>query len=98
MLSDMNNVDQKVKLATMLQNTAKKGKAFANNKSLAAQIARGSDDISEVVSRALDSNYQLQAFKDLAKTVGRSKNKDAINGLKHGVFDELIKKFINQKR
>jgi hypothetical protein len=97
MLDDINDVDQKVKLATMLQNTAQKGKAFAQNKSLAAKIARGSDNISEVVSRALDSNYQLQAFKDLARTVGRSKNKDAIDGLKHGVLDEIFNRAKVQK-
>lgn len=92
MLDDINDVDKKVKLATMLQQTATKGKAFIEKKSLAAQIARGSDNLSEVVGRAFDSNSQLDAFKDLSRTVKRSKNPEAFEGLRHGVFDELIKR------
>tara|TARA_A100000172_G_scaffold78403_2_gene63956 strand:+ start:1626 stop:4409 length:2784 start_codon:yes stop_codon:yes gene_type:complete len=92
MLDDINDVDKKVKLATMLQQTATKGKAFIEKKSLAAQIARGSDNLSEVVGRAFDSNSQLDAFKDLSRTVKRSKNPEAFAGLRHGVFDELTKR------
>lgn len=92
MLDDITDVDKKVKLATKLQQTAIKGKAFVEKKSIAAQIARGKDDLSEVIAKAFDSNYQADAFKDLAVTVKRSKNPDAIEGLRHGVFDELIKR------
>tara|TARA_R100000406_G_scaffold51984_1_gene35344 strand:+ start:2797 stop:5568 length:2772 start_codon:yes stop_codon:yes gene_type:complete len=92
MLDDITDVDEKVKLATTLQDTAKKGRAFIEKKSLAAQIAKGSDDLSQVLTRAFDSNYQADAFKDLARTVKRSKNPDAIEGLRHGVFDELTKR------
>jgi hypothetical protein len=92
MLDDITDVDKKVKLATTLQDTAKKGRAFIEKKSLAAQIAKGSDDLSEVLTKAFDSNYQADAFKDLVRTVKRSKNPDAIEGLRHGVFDELTKR------
>ena len=92
MLDDITDVDKKVKLATTLQDTAKKGRAFIEEKSLAAQIAKGSDDLSEVLKTAFDSNYQAEAFKDLVRTVKRSKNPDAIEGLRHGVFDELTKR------
>jgi uncharacterized protein YjgD (DUF1641 family) len=92
MLDDITDVDKKVKLATTLQDTAKKGRAFIEKKSLAAQIAKGSDDLSEVLTKAFDSNYQKEAFKDLVRTVKRSKNPDAIEGLRHGVFDELTKR------
>ncbi len=92
MLDDITDVDKKVKLATTLQNTAKKGRAFIEKKSLAAQIAKGSDDLSEVLTKAFDSNYQAEAFKDLVRTVKRSNNPDAIEGLRHGVFDELTKR------
>ena len=92
MLDDITDVDKKVKLATTLQDTAKKGRAFIEKKSLAAQIAKGSDDLSEVLTKAFDSNYQTEAFKDLVRTVKRSKNPDAIEGLRHGVFDELTKR------
>ena len=92
MLDDITDVDKKVKLATTLQDTAKKGRAFIEKKSLAAQIAKGSDDLSEVLTKAFDSNYQAEAFKDLVRTVKRSKNPDAIEGLRHGVFDELTKR------
>jgi len=92
MLDDITDVDKKVKLATTLQDTAKKGRAFIEKKSLAAQIAKGSDDLSQVLTRAFDSNYQAEAFKDLVRTVKRSKNPDAIEGLRHGVFDELTKR------
>jgi len=92
MLDDITDVDKKVKLATMLQDTAQKGKAFVDKKSIAAQIARGKDDLSEVIVKAFDSNYQADAFKDLVNTVKRSKNPDALEGLRHGVFDELTKR------
>jgi hypothetical protein len=92
MLDDITDVDKKVKLAQTLQNTAKKGRAFIEKKSLAAQIAKGSDDLSEVLTKAFDSNYQAEAFKDLVRTVKRSNNPDAIEGLRHGVFDELTKR------
>lgn len=92
MLDDITDVDKKVKLATTLQDTAKNGRAFIDKKSLAAQIAKGSDDLSEVLKKAFDSNYQAEAFKDLVRTVKRSKNPDAIEGLRHGVFDELTKR------
>ena len=92
MLDDITDVDKKVKLATTLQDTAEKGRAFIEKKSLAAQIAKGSDDLSEVLTKAFDSNYQADAFKDLVRTVKRSKNPDAIEGLRHGVFDELTKR------
>ena len=92
MLDDITDVDKKVKLATTLQDTAKKGRAFIEKKSLAAQIAKGSDDLSEVLTKAFNSNYQADAFKDLVRTVKRSKNPDAIEGLRHGVFDELTKR------
>ena len=90
MLDDINDVDKQVKLANTLRDTASKGKAFVEKKSLAAQIAKGSDDLSEVVTRALDSNYQKDAFKDLITTVKRSKNQDALEGLRHGVFDQIL--------
>ena len=92
MLDDITDVDKQVKLATTLQETAKKGRAFIEKKSLAAQITRGKDDLSEVLGRAFDSNLQKSAFKDLVRTVKRSKNADALEGLRHGVFDELIKR------
>ena len=92
MLDDITDVDKKVMLATTLQDTAKKGRAFIEKKSLAAQIAKGSDDLSQVLTRAFDSNYQAEAFKDLVRTVKRSNNPDAIEGLRHGVFDELTKR------
>ena len=92
MLDDLTNIDKQVQLSKTLQNTAKRGRAFVEKKSLAAQIRGGSDDLNEVVSKAFDSPYQVNAFRDLSRTVKRGNNADAMEGLRHAIFDELIRR------
>ena len=92
MLDDLTNIDKQVQLSKTLQDTAKRGRAFVEKKSLAAQIRGGSDDLNEVVSKAFDSPYQVNAFRDLSRTVKRGKNADAMEGLRHAIFDELIRR------
>ena len=92
LVGDLSDIEQKVKLASMLQKSAKSGKAFVEKKSLAAQIARGSDDLGEVLAKAFDSPHQVDAFRDLSRTVTRAKDPNALEGLRHGVFDELLKR------
>jgi hypothetical protein len=92
MLDDVTNVEQQVKLAETLKNTAANGVStlIKQKKSLAAQLAGGSDDLSGIIKQKFDSNFQAQAFKDLARTVKRTKNPEALEGLRHAVFDELF--------
>ena len=92
MLDDVTNVEQQVKLAETLKKTAFDGvsKLIKERKSLAAQLAGGSDDLSGIIKQKFDSNFQAQAFKDLARTVKRTKNPEALEGLRHAVFDELF--------
>ena len=92
MLDDVTNVEQQVKLAETLKNTASNGVStlIKQKKSLAAQLAGGSDDLSGIIKQKFDSNFQAQAFKDLARTVKRTKNPEALEGLRHAVFDELF--------
>tara|TARA_R100000664_G_scaffold7087_1_gene12192 strand:+ start:1158 stop:3908 length:2751 start_codon:yes stop_codon:yes gene_type:complete len=95
MLDDLTNIDKQVQLSKILQKTAndpKRGRAFVEKKSLAAQIRGGSDDLNEVVSKAFDSPHQVNAFRDLSRTVKRGKNADAMEGLRHAIFDELIRR------
>jgi hypothetical protein len=94
MLDDIGNVEQQVKLAETLKNTASNGvsKLIKKKKSLAAQLAGGSDDLSGIIKQKFDSNFQAQAFKDLARTVKRTKNPEALEGLRHAVFDELFER------
>ena len=92
MLDDLTNIDKQVQLSKTLQDTAKRRRAFVEKKSLAAQIRGGSDDLNEVVSKAFDSPYQVNAFRDLSRTVKRGKNADAMEGLRHAIFDELIRR------
>ena len=92
MLDDIGDVEQQVKLAETLKKTASDGVStlIKQKKSLAAQLAGGSDDLSGIIKQKFDSNFQAQAFKDLARTVKRTKNPEALEGLRHAVFDELF--------
>lgn len=92
MLDDIGNVEQQVKLAESLKNRASKGvsKLIKEKKSLAAQLAGGSDDLSGIIKQKFNSNFQAQAFKDLARTVKRTNNPEALEGLRHAIFDELF--------
>ena len=94
MIDDISNIDEKVKLATNLQNTAKNGKAFIEKKTLAYQLAgvQKESDLLKLIGNKFDSNFQSDALKDLARTVNRSKNPEAIEGLRHAVFDELTRR------
>jgi hypothetical protein len=94
MLDDIGDVEQQVKLAETLKKTASEGvsKLIEGKKSLAAQLAGGSDDLSGIIKQKFDSNFQAQAFKDLARTVKRTKNPEALEGLRHAVFDELFER------
>ena len=92
LVGDLGDIEQKVKLASMLQKSAKSGKAFVEKKSLAAQITRGSDDLGEVLAKAFDSPHQVDAFRDLSRTVTRANDPNALEGLRHGVFEELLKR------
>ena len=94
MLDDIGDVEQQVKLAETLKKTASDGvsKLIEGKKSLAAQLAGGSDDLSGIIKQKFDSNFQAQAFKDLARTVKRTKNPEALEGLRHAVFDELFER------
>jgi len=92
MLDDIGDVEQQVKLAETLKKTASDGlsKLIEKKKSLAAQLAGGSDDLSGIIKQKFDSDFQTQAFKDLARTVKRTKSPEALEGLRHAVFDELF--------
>ena len=92
MLDDIGDVEQQVKLAETLKKTASDGlsKLIEKKKSLAAQLAGGSDDLSGIIKQKFDSDFQTQAFKDLARTVKRTNSPEALEGLRHAVFDELF--------
>jgi hypothetical protein len=92
MLDDIGDVEQQLKLAESLKNRASNGvsKLIEKKKSLAAQLAGGSDDLSGIIKQKFNSNFQAQAFKDLARTVKRTNNPEALEGLRHAVFDELF--------
>tara|TARA_R110001599_G_scaffold205426_2_gene402682 strand:+ start:1499 stop:4240 length:2742 start_codon:yes stop_codon:yes gene_type:complete len=94
MLDDIGDVEQQVKLAETLKKTASDGvsKLIEKKKSLAAQLAGGSDDLSGIIKQKFDSKFQGEAFKDLARTVKRSNDPEALEGLRHAIFDNLLDK------
>lgn len=95
LLDDMNDMNQRVKLVRTLQKTASDGKAFATQRSLASQlIDEGSKrgGLTNVIDNAFNSKFQRAAFNDLSKLVTRTKNPEALEGLRHAIFDNLLEK------
>ena len=94
LLDDVSNISQQVRLANILQKTAKQGQAFAQQRSIAGQIIDEGKKggLRNVVNNAFDSKYQAEAFRDLNNVVKRAKNPQAVEGLQHEIFDVLISK------
>ena len=94
LLDDVSNMNQQVRLANVLQKTAKQGRAFAQQKSVAGQILNEGQKggLRNVVDNALNSKYQAEAFRDLNNVVKRAKNPQAIEGLQYEIFDALLSK------
>lgn len=95
LLDDMNDMNQRVKLVRTLQKTASDGRAFATQRSLAGQlIDEGSKrgGLTNVIDNAFNSKFQRAAFNDLSKLVTRTKNPEALEGLRHAIFDNLLEK------
>jgi len=95
LLDDVTNMDQQVRLAGLLQKTAKEGKAFASKRSIAGQILDETNKrggLSNVVNNAFESKFQAAAFRDLSNVVKRAKNPEALEGLRHEVYDTLLNK------
>lgn len=95
LLDDVTNMDQQVRLAGLLQKTAKEGKAFATKRSIAGQILDETNKrggLSNVVNNAFESKFQAAAFRDLSNVVKRAKNPEALEGLRHEVYDTLLNK------
>ena len=95
LLDDVTNMNQQVRLAGLLQKTAKEGKAFASKRSIAGQILDETNKrggLSNVVNNAFESKFQAAAFRDLSNVVKRAKNPEALEGLRHEVYDTLLNK------
>jgi hypothetical protein len=92
LIDDVNDLNQQAQLVRGLEKTAELGKAFAKKRSLASTILDRNDrkgGLTTVINKAFTSRYQADAFRDLFKMVERSKNPDAIEGLRHAIFDKL---------
>lgn len=94
LLDDITNMDQQVRLAGILQKTAKEGQGFATQRSIAGQILdKGKKGgLRNVVNNAFESKFQVEAFRDLTNMVKRAKSPEALEGLRHEVFDTLLSK------
>jgi hypothetical protein len=94
LLDDVSNISQQVRLANILQKTAKQGQAFAQQRSIAGQIIDEGKKggLRNVVDNAFNSKYQAEAFRDLNNVVKRAKNPQAVEGLQHEIFDVLLSK------
>ena len=94
LLDDITNMDQQVRLAGILQKTAKDGQGFATQRSIAGQILdKGKKGgLRNVVNNAFESKFQVEAFRDLTNMVKRAKSPEALEGLRHEVFDTLLSK------
>ena len=95
LINDVNNMDEKVRLAGVLQNTFKKGQAHIEKKSLVSKIIDKDGNkggLNAVIDRAFNSKFQGEAFRDLTNIVKRAKSPEAMEGLRHAVFESLIQK------
>ena len=94
LLDDVSNMDQLVRLANVLQKTAKQGQAFAQKRSIAGQILDEGNKggLRNVIDNAFNSKYQAEAFRDLNNVVKRAKDPQAVEGLQHEIFDVLLSK------
>jgi hypothetical protein len=95
LINDVNNMNEKVRLAGVLQNTFQRGQAHIDKKSLVSKIidkdgTKGG--LNAVIDRAFNSKFQGEAFRDLTNMVKRAKSPDAMEGLRHAVFESLIQK------
>jgi hypothetical protein len=95
LLNDVNNMDEKVRLAGILRNTFEKGAAHIDKKSLVSKIidkdgTKGG--LNAVINRAFNSKFQGEAFRDLTNMVKRAKSPEAMEGLRHAVFESLLQK------
>lgn len=95
LLNDVNNMDEKVRLAGILRNTFEKGAAHIDKKSLVSKIidkdgTKGG--LNAVINRAFNSKFQGEAFRDLTNMVKRAKSPKAMEGLRHAVFESLLQK------
>ena len=87
----LTDVASKRRLADMLQDTATKGRAFADKQSAAAKIL-GANNLNEVVTRALGSPHRKAAFEDLARVARKSGDPETFDGLRFGVLDTILTK------
>lgn len=95
LLNDVNNMDEKVRLAGILQNTFQRGQAHIDKKSLVGKIIDKDGKkggLRNVVNNAFESKFQAEAFRDLTNMVKRAKSPEALEGLRHEVFDTLLSK------
>lgn len=93
LVDDLTNVDQQVRLANMLEGTAKTGRAFAKKHSIAGQILDASGKkggLQGVINSAFESNYQANALRDMVTTIKKANTPGALEGLRHSVYDKLI--------
>jgi hypothetical protein len=87
----LTDVASKRRLADMLQDTATRGRAFADKQSAAAKIL-GANNLNEVVTRAIDSPHRKAAFEDLARVARKSGDPETFDGLRFGVLDTILTK------
>ena len=95
LLNDVNNMDEKVRLAGILRNTFEKGAAHIDKKSLVSKIIDKDGNkggLNAVIDRAFNSKFQGEAFRDLTNMVKRAKSPEAMEGLRHAVFESLLQK------
>ena len=95
LLNDVNNMDEKVRLAGILQNTFQRGQAHIDKKSLVGKIIDKDGNkggLNAVINRAFNSKFQGEAFRDLTNMVKRAKSPEAMEGLRHAVFESILEK------
>jgi uncharacterized protein YfcZ (UPF0381/DUF406 family) len=89
MKGELETVQGKAKFAKMLQDQQKQFDSFINKKSVAAQIV-GDDDIGKTINRVMRGQSRNEGIAQLVRTVKRTGNKEALDGLRHGMFENIL--------
>lgn len=87
---ELGTVQGKAKFAKALQDQRKQADSFIQNKSIAAR-AVNTADLSKTIAQATAGTNRNEGISALVRTVKRTGSKEAMDGLRHSMFEHVIK-------
>ena len=87
---ELGTVQGKAKFAKALQDQRKQADSFIQNKSIAAR-AVNTADLGKTISQVTAGTNRNEGISALVRTVKRTGSKEAMDGLRHSMFEHVIK-------